>query len=188
MSHLRCEGITVSFGGVLANDSITLDVPEGKIVGLIGPNGAGKTTLFNVLSRFQEHEAGHIYYKGERIDQKQPHQMAELGLARTFQNINLFSEQSMLDNILIGAHGQMGWPFSSLLGLPAARKREQNMQKRAYEIAELLQIENYLDFKVSNLPYGFQKRVELARGLASNPNSYRCDLVSTMSIRYLSPE
>ena len=88
-SHLRCENVTVSFGGVIACNRITLDVSEGKIVGLIGPNGAGKTTLFNVLSRFQDYEEGHVYVRGQPVDDKKAHQMITNGMARTFQNINL---------------------------------------------------------------------------------------------------
>src|SRR5437762_2830331 len=94
---LRCEDITVRFGGVTACERVSLEVEEGTIVGLIGPNGAGKTTLFNVFTRFQPHDEGHMYYRGESIDRRKPHEMVEIGVARTFQNINLFAEQSTLD-------------------------------------------------------------------------------------------
>ena len=104
MSHLTCEAISVNFGGVVACNGVTLEVPEGKIVGLIGPNGAGKTTLFNVLSRFQECASGEIYYRGKRVTRHKPHDMVRLGMTRTFQNINLFGEQSTLDNILTDTH------------------------------------------------------------------------------------
>jgi len=168
-SHLRCEDVTVRFGGVVACDRINLDVEEGKIVGLIGPNGAGKTTLFNVLSRFQPYEQGHIYYRGQSVDDRRPHEMIRLGMARTFQNIKLFAEQTTLANILIGAHRLIGNPLANMFWLPHARRNEKTLHARAIEIAEMLHLENDLDNLVKNLPYGYQKRVELARALASNP-------------------
>lgn len=168
-SHLRCENITVRFGGVIACDGVSLDVEQGKIVGLIGPNGAGKTTLFNVLTRFQDFSRGHVYLSGECIDRKKPHQMARLGLARTFQNINLFGEQSTLDNILVGAHHLIGDAFSNMYSLPWARRNERDLVRQAVEIACMLHLEDELDNPVKNLPYGYRKRVELARALASRP-------------------
>ncbi|MFZ5556479.1 MAG: ABC transporter ATP-binding protein [Pseudomonadota bacterium] len=167
--HLRCENVTVRFGGVVACDRVSLEVEEGKIVGLIGPNGAGKTTLFNVLSRFQEQNDGRVLYRGDSIDRMKPHQMVTLGMARTFQNINLFGEQSTLDNILIGAHHLIGDPFSNLYSLPWARRTERELTRRAVEIAEMLHLADELDNQVRNLPYGYQKRVEMARALAARP-------------------
>jgi len=168
-SHLKCEEITVRFGGVVACDAVSLDVEEGKIVGLIGPNGAGKTTLFNVLSRFQEADAGDIYYRGQKVSKKNTSQMVSLGMARTFQNINLFAEQTTLDNILIGAHHLCASPLQSMLWLPGARSIEKELTDRAVEIAEMLNLESELDNLAKNLPYGLQKRVELARALAAKP-------------------
>ena len=168
-SHLRCENVTVSFGGVIACNQITLDVPEGKIVGLIGPNGAGKTTLFNVLSRFQDYEEGHVYVRGQPVDDKKAHEMITNGMARTFQNINLFSEQTTLQNILIGAHHRIGGPFSNMLWLPNSRRNERELVNNAVEIATMLNLDMELDTIVKNLPYGFQKRIELARALAAKP-------------------
>ncbi|MBR82460.1 MAG: hypothetical protein CMF66_00900 [Magnetovibrio sp.] len=168
-SHLRCENVTVSFGGVIACNRITLDVSEGKIVGLIGPNGAGKTTLFNVLSRFQDYEEGHVYVRGQPVDDKKAHEMITNGMARTFQNINLFSEQTTLQNILIGAHHRIGGPFSNMLWLPNSRRNERELVNNAVEIATMLNLDMELDTIVKNLPYGFQKRIELARALAAKP-------------------
>ena len=168
-SHLRCENVTVSFGGVIACNRITLDVSEGKIVGLIGPNGAGKTTLFNVLSRFQDYEEGHVYVRGQPVDDKKAHEMITNGMARTFQNINLFSEQTTLQNILIGAHHRIGDPFSNMLWLPNSRRNERELANNAVEIATMLNLDMELDTVVKNLPYGFQKRIELARALAAKP-------------------
>ena len=168
-SHLRCENVTVSFGGVIACNRITLDVAEGKIVGLIGPNGAGKTTLFNVLSRFQDYEEGHVYVRGQPVDDKKAHEMITNGMARTFQNINLFSEQTTLQNILIGAHHRIGNPFSNMLWLPNSRRNERELVNNAVEIATMLNLDMELDTIVKNLPYGFHKRIELARALAAKP-------------------
>jgi branched-chain amino acid transport system ATP-binding protein len=166
---LRCENISVSFGGVVACDRISLDVEEGKVVGLIGPNGAGKTTLFNVLSRFQDLNSGELFYRDKSIARRKPHHMISHGMARTFQNINLFSEQSTLDNILIGAHRHIGNPLANILSLPGARRNEKELRRRAIEIAEMLQLEDELDRLVKHLPYGVQKRIELARALAAEP-------------------
>jgi len=168
-SILRCEHVTVRFGGVVACDDVSLEVEEGRIVGLIGPNGAGKTTLFNVLTRFQDHDQGHVYLHDKLIDGRKPHEMIGLGMARTFQNINLFGEQSTLDNILIGAHRLTGGPIGNLYSLPHARRRESALAKRATEIAAMLGLSDELDNAVKNLPYGYQKRVEIARALAGEP-------------------
>ena len=175
MSHLRCENITVSFGGVVACNNISLEIEEGKIVGLIGPNGAGKTTLFNVLSRFQEYHNGHVYYRDQSVDDKKPHDMINLGMARTFQELNLFKEQSTLDNLLIGAHHLIGNPFASMFTLPSARRKERTLVKRVMDIAEMLHLQDELDNLVKNLSYGYQKRVELARALASEPKMILLD-------------
>lgn len=168
-SHLRCENVTVCFGGVVACNGVNLDIEEGKIIGLIGPNGAGKTTLFNALSRFQSYESGSVFYRGVSIDRMKPHEIVRLGVARTFQNIRLFGEQTTLANILIGTHRLIGNPFASMLWLPRARENERRLHRRATEIAEMLHIENELYTLVKNLPYGVQKRVELARALAAEP-------------------
>jgi branched-chain amino acid transport system permease protein len=168
-SLLRCEDIFVRFGGVIACNNVSVDVEKGKIVGLIGPNGAGKTTLFNVLSRFQPVASGRIYYAGEIINRMRPHEMPTLGVARTFQNINLFGEQTVRSNILIGAHRRVWNPIGSILRTPRARETEREINQRVDEIAALIRLEGFLDEQVKNLSYGMQKRVELARALASRP-------------------
>ena len=175
MSHLHCESVTVRFGGVVACDNINLEIPEGKIVGLIGPNGAGKTTLFNVLNRFQEYDTGHIYYREQTVDNKKPHEMVALGMARTFQNVNLFSEQSTLDNILIGAHRHLGNPFANMFSLPGARRNEAVLVDKAVAIADMMHLGEELDNPVKNLSYGYRKRVEMARALASEPEMILLD-------------
>lgn len=175
MNLLTVEDVSVRFGGVLACDCINIAVPEGRIVGLIGPNGAGKTTLFNVISRFQDFESGALRYRERNIGGGKPHHMIGLGMARTFQNINLFKEQSMLDNILVGAHNRIGNPIANMFSLPAARRNERKLVRRAIEIAESLHLEDDLDTLVKNLPYGSQKRVELARALISEPEMILLD-------------
>jgi len=166
---LHCENITVKFGGVTANNNVSLHIEEGKVIGLIGPNGAGKTTLFNVLSKFQQHDTGHVYINDKLIDSKGPSDMVGLGMARTFQNINLFSELTTLDNILLGAHRLTGNPIANMYSFKSARKRERNLVERAGEIANMLGISDELDVVVKQLPYGIQKRVEIARALAGDP-------------------
>jgi branched-chain amino acid transport system ATP-binding protein len=138
--HLRCENVTVRFGGVAACDGVSLTVEKGRIVGLIGPNGAGKTTLFNVLTRFQEVQQGDLFLNGANINKCRPHDMTARGLARTFQNINLFGDQTVLSNILIGSHRLIGNPLASLLWLPGARAREADLVKSAIEIAGMLSL------------------------------------------------
>ena len=166
---LHCENIVVRFGGVVACKNVSLSVDEGRVVGLIGPNGAGKTTLFNVLSRFQQHNEGHVYVRDQLIDDRRPDEMVGLGMARTFQNINLFHEQTTLDNILLGAHRLTGDPLTNMYSFPMARRRERQLVARAHEIAAQLGIADEIDVVVKHLPYGIQKRVEIARALAGQP-------------------
>ncbi len=175
MSHLSCQSVSVSFGGVVACDNISLEVPEGKIVGLIGPNGAGKTTLFNVLSRFQEQDSGEVYYRSQPMSRCKPHHMIRLGMARTFQNLNLFGEQSTLDNILIGAHRHLGNPFANMFSLRGARRNEAALVDKALAIADMLHLNHQLDKPVKSLSYGWRKRVELARALAAEPEMILLD-------------
>lgn len=167
---LACSGITVRFGGVVACDNVAVSVERGQVAGLIGPNGAGKTTLFNVLSRFQVQDAGDVLLDGENVNGRRPHEMVSLGMTRTFQNINLFGQQSVLDNILVGAHRHIGNPLAAIFSLPGSRGIERRLVARATEIAELLRLSDELDNAVRNLPYGLQKRVELARALAASPS------------------
>ena len=170
MAELSVSGVHVHFGGVRALDGVDLEVPAGVIYGVIGPNGAGKTTLFNCLSRFQPYSAGSIHYRGRDLRPLRPHHLAGLGMARTFQNINLFRSRSALDNILIGMHAHLGSPVAAALSLPAGRRREASMRMRAVTIAELFGLADVLEQQVVRLPFGYQKRVELARALASGPN------------------
>jgi len=169
MAELTVSGVRVHFGGVRALDGVDLEVPPGVIYGLIGPNGAGKTTLYNCISRFQPFSAGSIHYRGRDLGSLAPHQIIRLGIARTFQNINLFRSRSTLDNILIGMHAHIGDPLGAMFSLPGGRRREAAMRERAMRLAEMLGLVEVLDHQVIHLPFGHQKRVELARALASEP-------------------
>ena len=173
--HLRCEKVRVTFGGVVACNNLSLTVPKGKIVGLIGPNGAGKTTLFNVLTRFQSYDSGHVFYEGTAVDDCKAHHIVHMGLARTFQNIHLFKHQTTLRNIMTGGHVLMGDPISAMFWLPSARRREREIEQRALEIADILRLTGELESEVGTLPYGLQKRVELGRALASKPKMLLLD-------------
>jgi branched-chain amino acid transport system ATP-binding protein len=169
MVLLSVRGVRVFFGGLTALDGVDMDVPAGSVYGLIGPNGAGKTTLFNCISRFQAYSNGTIEYRGQDLGHLGPHDVIGLGIARTFQNINLFRSRSTLDNILIGMHRQLGNPLAAMLSLPSGLKREARLRRRAEKMAELFGLIDVLGQQVVHLPFGYQKRVELARALASEP-------------------
>ncbi len=169
MANLTARGVSVHFGGVKALSDVDLEVPEGSIIGLIGPNGAGKTTFFNCLSRFLQYNNGTITYGGKDLKKYSPHHMVRLGIARTFQNINLFKTRTVMDNILIGMHRHIGNLISATFSFPGALRHERSMRRRAEEIAELLDIKAEMNEIVRNLPYGIQKRVEMGRALASEP-------------------
>ena len=169
MANLTAREVSVHFGGVKALSDVNVEVPEGSIIGLIGPNGAGKTTFFNCLSRFLSCDKGTITYGDKDLKQCSPHNIVRLGIARTFQNINLFKTRTVLDNILIGMHRHIGNLISATLSLPGALRHERSMRCRAEEIAELLGMKTEINEIVRNLPYGIQKRVEMGRALAAEP-------------------
>ena len=169
MESLSIREVEVNFGGLRALARVDVHVSEGSIYGLIGPNGAGKTTLFNCVSRFQHYSGGSIRFQGTDLGPLGPHDVVSLGIARTFQNINLFRTRSTLDNILIGMHCHKGNPVAAMFSLPAGRRRERAMRERAGRMAETFGITDVLHMEVRHLPFGHQKRVELARALASEP-------------------
>ena len=152
MALLSVRNVTRRFGGIVALDAVSFDVEEGEIHGLIGPNGAGKTTLFNVVSRLYKPDEGEIDFAGESLLHTPPHRIVKRGIARTFQNINLFKTMTVLDNVLVGAHARRD-----------AGKRE------ALEIIEYVGLGGQASLPAAALPYGVQKRVELARALAAQP-------------------
>ena len=176
MTHLACDSVTVSFGGVIACNDISLEVPEGRIVGLIGPNGAGKTTLFNVLSRFQNQDSGEIYYRGEPISRCKPHHMIQLGMARHVSEPQ--PVRRAVDPGTTFSSGRTGtWGVRSAACSPcpgrAATRAE--LVDRALAIADMLHLGHQLDKQVKNLSYGWRKRVELARALAAEPEMVLLD-------------
>ena len=162
--------VSVTFGGIVALNGVSFDLHQGHILGLIGPNGAGKTTLFNCLSRLYQPSAGDILLEGTSILKRPPHRIAEIGIGRTFQNVALFSNLSVFDNVRIGAHARTQSDIiSDSLRLPAIRRGEAALNARVDEILGYLELTDVAHTVVSGLPFGTQKRVELARALAAEP-------------------
>ena len=158
------------FGGIVALDDVSFDVPVGRIVGLIGPNGAGKTTLFNCLSRLYECGSGDILFDGESLLRIPRHRVAALGIGRTFQNLALFRTMTVLDNVMVGRHSRTGTGFfANAVRLPAVAREEQATDEKAQVLIRLLELDSVATARVADLPFGTQKRVELARALASEP-------------------
>jgi branched-chain amino acid transport system ATP-binding protein len=167
---LRVRDVAVRFGGIVALDGVSFDVAPGRIVGLIGPNGAGKTTLFNCISRLYECDRGDIAFDGSSLLSVPRHAVAGLGIGRTFQNLALFRTMSVLDNVLVGRHSRSrGGFFANALRLPYAVHSDSVARDRARELLALLGLERLAEARVSELPFGTQKRVELARALAAEP-------------------
>jgi branched-chain amino acid transport system ATP-binding protein len=167
---LQVRDVAVRFGGIVALDGVSFDVGSGSIVGLIGPNGAGKTTLFNCLSRLYECDRGEILFDGASLRSASPHQIATLGIGRTFQNLALFGSMTVLDNVMLGAHSRSrsGF-FANALRLPRVRREEAAIAHKARELLGLLDLNSVAAIPVMQLPFGTRKRVELARALAAEP-------------------
>jgi branched-chain amino acid transport system ATP-binding protein len=167
---LEVRDLTVRFGGVVALDGASFDMDSATILGLIGPNGAGKTTLFNCLSRLYTPERGEVLFKGIPILGLPAHRIAETGIGRTFQNLALFDKLSVFDNVRIGTHARLrGNVVSDALYLPPTRRNERSASELAKEAIDYLGLGSLAATKVADLPFGTQKRVELARALASDP-------------------
>ncbi|WP_042422023.1 ABC transporter ATP-binding protein [Comamonas granuli] len=167
---LAVEGVSVRFGGIVALDQLSFEVESGHICSLIGPNGAGKSTLFNCLSRIYECGSGSITFDGQPISTLPRHRMAVTGIGRTFQNLALFKSMSVIDNVLVGCHSrhQVGF-LRATLRLPGAARIEATAQERARELIDFLDLGAVAGRPVADLPFGSQKRVELARALAAQP-------------------
>ena len=162
--------VTVRFGGITALDKVSFSVRRGRIVGLIGPNGAGKTTLFNCLSRLYAFSEGSIRFKGRSLTGTPAHGIASLGIGRTFQNLALFRTMSVRENVMLGGHCRTGSGyFANALRLPAVRREESQLSAQVERIIGLLDLGPVRNVPVMDLPFGTQKRVELARALASQP-------------------
>jgi len=173
---LRCRDLRVHFGGIVALDSVSFDVPPGQIVGIIGPNGAGKTTLFNCISRLYPVHGGDILFRGESLISLPRHRIAELGIARTFQNLALFERLTVAENVMLGAHCRLGPSFlAHALRLPSAMRAERDVAEDADRLLSLLDLEKVANLPVRSLPFGTRKRVELGRALAGKPELLMLD-------------
>ena len=169
-SLLDVCNVVVTFGGVVALDRVSFKIPEGKVVALIGPNGAGKTTLFNCVSRLYTPDSGDILYRGQSLLSIAAQDIAERGIGRTFQNLALFHNLTVTENIRIGAHTRTrGNLIADALRLPLSRRANVASNAAADRLIEYLHLQEFASSKVKDLPFGTQKRVELARALATEP-------------------
>jgi branched-chain amino acid transport system ATP-binding protein len=172
---LTCANVRVRFGGIVALDGVSLEVPRGQIVGIIGPNGAGKTTLFNCISRLYSVESGEITFDQQSLLDKPRHRIAGMGIARTFQNVALFESLSVRENVLVGTHCRSGCTFMGDALRLSAASQNTAMAERVDELLDALGLENEAQRMVRDLPFGTRKRVELARALASEPKLLMLD-------------
>ena len=170
MALLEVKQLTKHFGGLTAVGDVTLELNEGELVGLIGPNGAGKTTLFNLLTGVYEPSEGTITLDGHLLNGKQPYKIASLGLGRTFQNIRLFKDLTVLDNVLIAfSNHHKKHVFASFLRLPAFYKNEEALKAKAIDLLKIFDLDRDADTLAKNLAYGQQRRLEIVRALATEP-------------------
>ena len=167
---LEVEDVTLRFGGVTAISRVSFDVQPGELFAIIGPNGAGKTSIFNTISQVYKPQQGDIRFRGESLMGLRPDKVADLGIARTFQNIELFAQMNVVDNLLTGRHTRMqrSW-LAGAVWWGAAKQEELANRAKVEEIIDFLEIEQWRRHPVSLLPYGYQKRVELGRALAMEP-------------------
>ena len=167
---LKVDSLGISFGGLKAVDKFNVEIEKNELYGLIGPNGAGKTTVFNLLTGVYKPTNGQITLDGDNITGLDCEAINKKGIARTFQNIRLFSQLSVLDNVKVGLHNNH--TYSTLDGIfrtPKFRKVEKQMDERALELLKVFELDGYCDYKASNLPYGQQRKLEIARALATDP-------------------
>ena len=170
MSLFEVKNITVAFGGVKALNDVSFGVDKGEIFTIIGPNGAGKSTLFNVISRIYEPSKGEIYFENQNISKTKPHNISKLGIARTFQNLELFENATVLQNLLLGRHIYKRTNIlSDVFFTPSARKQEHEYRLKVEEVIDFLDLQHYRDTLINGLPYGVRKNVELARALCTDP-------------------
>ena len=171
MSVLEIKKLTKSFGGLMANENIDMTIEKNSITAVIGPNGAGKTTFFNMITGVYAPTSGDILLNGESIVGLKPHVVAKKGIARTFQNIRLFKNIPVLDNVMVGMHHHIKthW-YGVLLHLPKDRRNEEVAKKEAYRLLEYVGLADFLNEEAGNLSYGAQRRLEIARALATKPS------------------
>ena len=167
---LSADNLTIRFGGLTAVDSVSFEVREREVFTIVGPNGAGKTTIFNLISRIYDPTEGRIRFCGEDITETPAHRIAGLGIARTFQNIELFEHASVLHNLLVGRHCKSRTNvFEELVFLPKVRRAEYGHREKVEEVIDFLDLQPYREQYIANLPYGVRKVVELARALCTEP-------------------
>lgn len=170
MKILEVKNLGISFGGLRAVDNFNLSIEKGQLYGLIGPNGAGKTTVFNMLTGVYKPTDGEIYLSGKNITGKKPIEINRTGIARTFQNIRLFNQLTVLDNVKAGLANEFKYSLlTGVLRLPGYYKNEKLMNKKAMEILKVFDLDKEKHYLASNLPYGKQRKLEIARALATNP-------------------
>src|SRR5881275_1658841 len=167
---LVAEKVRKEFGGLIASNDVDFTIPRGAVVSLIGPNGAGKTTFFNMLTGVYKPTAGRVIFDGEDVTSKPPHAVTERGVGRTFQNIRLFQNMTALENVLVGMHSRMkGNVFTAILKTRGVRREEREARERGRELLRLSGLRRVDDEAAKNLSYGDQRRLEVARALATNP-------------------
>lgn len=170
-SLLSVRNLTVDFGGVRAVHNVSMELQPGELVGLIGPNGAGKTTVFNLITSYVRPTSGEILFKGQNVVGKTPDKICQMGISRTFQNIRLFPQMTAYENVELGLHNAPLYSiFEAFFRTPRARKIEQNTRTRAYELLEMVNLREYARERASSLPYGLQRRLEMARAMATRPS------------------
>jgi len=173
---LSVKGVNKSFGGLQALRDVSLEIARGHIYGLIGPNGAGKTTFFNVLTGLYEPDAGAFALDGEPYEPTAVHEVARAGIARTFQNIRLFGGMTVLENVMVGRHVRTRQGlFGAILRTPAERREERDIAERARALLDYVEIGQYAGYAARNLSYGHQRRLEIARALATEPKLLALD-------------
>ncbi len=176
MSLLDVKNLSIRFGGLKAVDDVTMNIEAGEIFGIIGPNGAGKTTFFNMCSGVYRPTAGEVYFEGTNLVGKKPEEICRLGLARTFQNIKLFNYMTVLDNVKIGFHTKTKTHmFDAIARNKRFREDEKLIHERGLELLHMLRLEEQQDTKAGNLSYGMQRKVEIARALATDPKLLMLD-------------
>ena len=167
---LETKNLGIAFGGLQALEGLNLSLKSGEIMGLIGPNGAGKTTVFNLLTQVYQPTEGEILLEGKSIKRQKTYQVAQQGIARTFQNIRLFKETTVIDNVKIAMNAKMHYSMlAGIFRLPSYWKEEARVEKRAMELLTVLNLQDYADQLAANLPYGQQRKLEIARALVTNP-------------------
>jgi branched-chain amino acid transport system ATP-binding protein len=167
---LETKGLTMRFGGLVAVSDFSASIPKGSITGLIGPNGAGKTTCFNMVTGFYKPSEGQVFFEGRELTGMSPHQVCRAGIARTFQNIRLFGNETAIENVMIGSfvRQRTGW-IQSVLMTPMSLREEREIRERSMELLDVVGLAGIAQEKANSLPYGAQRRLEIARALATKP-------------------